>query len=705
MSGFPSVARLGGRVEAVELGRLLSAPTSVAVVGASVTAASRSGRPLDYLGRFGYAGQIHVVHPRETTVLGHPAVPSIPDLPDSIDVAMINTAAATVPSALRELDKRGVRLAISIASGFEDPDLPIRQELLEALADTEIRLIGPNCTGLMAPATRSFLTTSSFLQHFTPRPGGVALVSQSGGMGNGLLTSVFKRGAGVSHLVTTGDELDIGCLEVIAGLLTRTEVKAVGVLIEGITDADWLETVADLIQSTGKPVYFLRMARTDAGRLAAGAHTGRVVGPADVASAVLGGAGLREVHDLEQLGDVLVCSDLFTRPAGGRIGVVSCSGASAGLAADQIGMSGTLTMPAPSATTRASAARELAADDFANPLDVPGHDTPRMAHALRTVRALPDFDSVVGVVSSLAHDPDQLVEGLRGASAEPSLPLVLTFLSPEDSFPPATIDALASLGIAALPTPQRAITALELLTRRTDAGPATTDEDAPPTNIVGIEAILGADAGLRLPYARWEIVDGPDAAERAGDALGFPVVVKVAGRSLHHRSDVGGVAVGVTRDELAAAFARIRDVAHRHGDVVMVQQQAASGFELLISILRSPEFGPVAIVRPGGVLAELMDAQVILPGRWTPQRRLEALRRSRLGVILQGYRGGRTYDVPAVADLATAALDVLTGGGFEFIEFNPVIVGERGVSVVDAIGAPAQQPAGTVSDLLDCHTD
>src|SRR5260370_19131019 len=121
----------------------------------------------------------------------------------------------------------------------------------------------------MAPATRPFRTPPSVVQQLATRPGGVALVSQRGGMRSGSLTSVFKRGAGVSHLVTTGDELDIGCLEVIAGLLTRTEVKAVGVLIEGITDADWLQTVADPVQNTGKPVYFLLQPPTDPSRLPA----------------------------------------------------------------------------------------------------------------------------------------------------------------------------------------------------------------------------------------------------------------------------------------------------------------------------------------------------------------------------------------------------------------------------------------------------
>jgi acyl-CoA synthetase (NDP forming) len=619
-------------------------------------------------------------------VLGRPAVPRIEDLPESVDLAMLNVPAAAVPDALRALEARGVGAAISIAGGFEAAEEPLRHEVIELMRSTRLRLIGPNCTGVMVPATATLTTMSSFLQHHRPPAGKVAIVSQSGGMGNGLLMSLYRRGGGISHLLTTGDELGTGCLELVAGVLPRDDVEVVGMFIEGITDVAWLDRVSALIESTGKPVLFYKSARTDAGRLAAGGHTGRVVGPADVASALLTEAGLRETRDLEQLSDVLVCGDLFGHLPGGRLGVVTVSGASAVLAADQIRTSVHMQLHQ---SDQATADRVQPGLDqrltFGNPLDVGFNETPPIANAITTLRTEDVYDAVIGVVTSLAHDAKQLVDILT-ASPKAVTPLVVTYLSQEDGLPADQVARLAAHRIAVVPTPGRAVMALDLLaparTEPVDQNGATAD----PGNLVGIEGIADVSRHGDLQLSRWTIAEDADGAVEAADAFGYPVVVKAAGRTLHHRSEEGAVAVGVARDQLPDVFKEIKIVADRHGDKVMIQQQAASGFELMLSALDSPEFGPVVIVRPGGVLAELMRDQAVLAGRWTTTRRIEALRRSRIGQMLSGYRGGQHYDIAAVAELAGTLAEVLRAGGFEFIELNPVIVGSEGVAVVDALG-------------------
>jgi acyl-CoA synthetase (NDP forming) len=681
------VAESALRAQGAELVDILSAPANVAIVGASAKPGAVSGRSLGYLKQFGYAGKIHVVNPNSAEVMGYKTVPTIADLQQPIDLAMLNIPGAAVPQALRDLDKIGARAAVSIAHGFEEVGAPLRNEVIDITRGSTLRLIGPNCTGYMAPHARTFLSMSSFLQHYEAPAGNIAIVSQSGGMGNGLLMSLFRRGGGLSHLFTTGDELNIGCMELVAGLLPRDDVAAVGMFIEGITDSRWLEPVAELIESTGKIVAFYKTARTDAGRVAAGGHTGRVVGPADVAIAVLCDAGLREARDFEQLGDIMNCTSLFGRPRGGRVQVVCVSGASAVLAADELRASRNLSFANPSAEAAAKATEQLDPRvEYANPLDIGFNETPPISRGIRIVRQMEDVDSVLGIVTSLAHDPDELVAEI--GPTEPGMaPLILTYLSPEDALSPSHLAAFAREGIAAIPTPERAIRALDLIAPQLPAPePEPHDHDDDP-NAVGLEGVAGIETERPLPLAPWRIVGDVTAALAAGEHFGYPVVVKVAGRTLQHRSDEGGVAIGITRETMPDAYAAIAAVAHKHGDVVMVQEQSAPGFEVMVSALHSPEFGAVAIVRPGGVLAELMKEQVVLAGRWSDEHRLEVLRSSTLGLVLAGYRGGKVYDVAALSALAGSAAAVLDAGNLAFLELNPVLVGTNGVSAVDALGA------------------
>ncbi|MEW2507523.1 acetate--CoA ligase family protein [Amycolatopsis sp. NPDC047767] len=668
---------------------LVTAPRSVVVVGASADPAKPAGRPLAYLSRYGFTGDVFVVNPRHSVVGGYPAVPAVLDLPvDAAEAAIVNLPADQVPSALHDLDSRGVRAAVVIGSGFERPDSAPRQELNRFLAspDRRLRVIGPNCVGTMSVVSGAHLNFSSVLGRGPARAGSVAMITQSGASGNGLLMSILRRGGGIAHWFSTGDEFDVGALELLVGVLARDDVRTVGLFLEAITDLDWLPAATEAIARTGKRVFLVKIADSDLGQLAAGGHTGRVVGSSDISHAVLKQAGFVRVPGIAELADCLVTAQVVGElPARPRIAAASVSGAGAVVLADRVQQAPALSLPELGSSTRVRL-REVLADrvELHNPMDVPFlGETETFARTVATLSEAPESDVVVAVESSLAHDREVLTEILTARSPAAS-PVVLSHLSEDDPIPENLLARLAAARVAVVPTPERAVQALGLLAG--DAGAEATAEPAEDlTGYLGLPDIadlLPAD----FPWAPW--VSAPDraAAAEAAGRWGYPVAVKAAGRTIAHRSELGAVAVVHGEDHLTAAYERVAKVCAEHGDDVVVQRGVGSGQEVLVAVVRDPEYGLSAVLRPGGVNAELLDDQVVLWHGWPPEQRLATLRESRLGVLLSGYRGQAASDVEALNAAITTLFTALADQPVSFVELNPVLVLADGVRAIDAIG-------------------
>lgn len=667
-----------------DLIQVLARPRSVAVVGASTNPRSASGRPLQYLLRYGYQGRVVPVNARQPEVGGLPAVASLAGLDHgSIEAAVIAVPAPAVMSALADAERLGVGVAVVIGSGFEDRDSTLRHQLDDFVARSDMRVIGPNCVGTLAVHSAACLTFSTVLGSGLPRLGRVGLVTQSGALGNSLLQTLIRRHVGLSQWVSSGDEADAGALELVTGLLSQDGTDAVGLFLEGLTDLDWLPRLEDVLRDGRKRLFVLKAANTSAGRRAAAGHTGRVVGSAAASHAILREAGAREVPTLSALADALVvagtCPDLqgMRRP---RLAMVSISGAAGVIGSDRLAGHERLAMagidPA-SATLLASRLDPRLRP--ANPLDVPFiDDTAAFAGAVGAFAASGVADVVLAVESGLAHDRHELSAKLIASREHAAI--VLTSLSEDDQIPADVAESLAQAGIAYLPTVERAVDAVAACAA--DAVPAA----APPghdEHVHGLEWAAGRlPAGF--PWAPWRPVASIAELRDACARFGLPVVVKAAGRTITHRTEVG--AVRVARDPAAAgaAYDEVRAICERLGDAVVVQQMITGGFEVMVSAVRDPEYGPVAFLRPGGTFAELMSGQAVLWGGWDRARRDRVLRASVIGQLLDGYRGGTRYDLTALGDLVSAAIAAVSGE-MSFLEMNPVLVGEDGVRVVDLI--------------------
>jgi acyl-CoA synthetase (NDP forming) len=682
------------RLEAASLVDLLSTPKSVAIVGASATPGSYSHRAFTYLRDYGYAGSLTLVNPNRSDVEGHPCLPSVEAIePGSVDVALVAVRAEAAPAAVADVARIGARAAVTIAGGVDDAG---KQALRETAATSGMRIIGPNCIGSVASRGSAYVSFSSVVGEGRPREGRIALVTQSGAMGNALLLSLLRRGAGISHWITTGDEVDVGALELIAGMLEQPDVGAVGVFFEGMGDLEWMPAVREAIARTGKSVYVVKGAQTAAGRSAAAGHTGRVVGSGEASVTVMRDAGIQVLQSMPQLADALVAADLSGRLPGRRVGIVSVSGGAGVLAADAVVRTDRLTLAALTDDPVLETKLGGRVHELGNPLDVAGSPTEVFADWATTVAGRPSTDVVLAVQANIMHDEQLLGEALASAEGR-SAPLVVVPFSEEDPLSRDVVLRLAAARIPVMASAERAIAALATLPiDGDDAGEAPAGGDHghdADRDVVGLEEaveLIGGD----LPWARHRIADTREDGRAAAEELGFPVVLKAAGRTLHHRSDSGAVAVGVTAGTFDASWDAVEAAAGAAGDAVMVQEQAAGGAEVMVSAMRDPELGALAIVRPGGVLTELIHGSAILWGGWDAATRRATLERSVVGTVLLGYRGGPVYDVGALAGVVETLLEAVASERIAFVELNPVLVGTAGVALVDALATPgAQRPA------------
>lgn len=674
-----------------DLIQVLACPRSVAVVGASTDPRRASGRPLHYLLRYGYRGRIVPVNARHAEVAGLPAVRSLAELDQgSIEAAVIALPAPAVLPALAEAEQLGVKVAVVIGSGFEDRAASLRRELDQFVAASDIRVVGPNCVGAVAVENAACLTFSTVLGAALPRLGTVGLVTQSGALGNSLLQTLIRRHVGISQWVSSGDEADVGALELVTGLLAREGTDAVGLFLEGLTDLDWLPRVEDVLRSGHKRLFVLKAANTAAGRLAAAGHTGRVVGSAAASHAILNEIGAREVPTLSALADALVVAGTspgLLRTPRPRLAMVSISGAAGVIGSDRMAQHDRLAMAqidAPSATMLASRLDSRLSP--ANPLDVPFiDDTAAFTGAVDAFAASGVADVVLAVESGLAHDRQELSAKLPASREHAAI--VLTSLSEDDQIPADVAGSLAWAGIAYLPTVERAVDAIGACAADGAAADALLPEaQLPEARAHGLEWAAQRLPG-GFPWAAWQVVTTLDELPDTAVRFGFPVVIKAAGRAITHRTELGAVRVVPDPDGLGRAFHAVREICEAAGDVVVMQQMVSGGFEVMVSAVRDPEYGPVAYVRPGGTLAELMSGQAVLWGGWDPGRRARVLRASVVGRLLDGYRGGTRHDLAALSDLVSIALAAVAGE-MSFLEMNPVMVGQEAIHVVDLIARP-----------------
>lgn len=679
-------------------------PRSVALVGASDRPGSVGAAVLENVRR-SFAGDIHLVNHRRSQVGGAPAFRSVADLPEGVDLAVVAVPAASVAAVARDCAKAGIRALLVLSAGFEDGDVAAerRAALLAICRRTGMRLIGPNCLGLVVTAEGHALD-ATFARR-SPPAGPVALSTQSGGVAIAAVEAARARSLGFSSVVSIGDRLDLSTNDLLQFWETDPATRVIALYVESFGNPRNFAAIARRVART-KPILAVKSGRAAAGARAAASHTAAMVAAKDVSvDALFRHSGVIRTDTLREMLDAAALFSLQPLPAGGRVGILTNAGGPAIMCADACEAAGLRVPPLAERTRRRLRRRLCRAATVGNPVDLLGDAPPEhFRHALEALGADDAIDAVIAIfVPPFVTPPDDAAAALaEGSSALAGKPLLAVFLMEEG--PPA---ALRDAGIPTFAFPEDAARALAHAVdhARWLARPAPVQAQVTPAPDGDRGACVLADAladgggwldaaqlrelaaAYGLPTIEPRQVKSAAEAVRAAAAFGAPVALKAVAPGLVHKTDAGGVAVG-----LRGATAIRRAAARMRADLAasgfrltgyLVQPMAGAGVEMHVGVT-SDGLGPLVACAAGGVAAELIDDISVRVAPLEAGDPAEMIRELSTFPLLEGYRGAPAADVGALEDvLSRVSTLVADHPAIAELDCNPVVVGPEGAAIVD----------------------
>ncbi|PRY04119.1 acetate--CoA ligase family protein [Paraburkholderia sp. BL25I1N1] len=697
----------------------LMRPASVAVIGASADAAKTSGRPIAYLRKHGFGGDIYPVNPRYESIDGLPCYPDVASLPCAPDVGIVLLGAERAHVAVRDLASRGTSAAIVLASGYAEigEEGARRQaQLIEAAGS--MRLLGPNTIGLVNLTDRITLSASGALETDAFTVGGIGVVSQSGGILGSLLSRAAARGIGLSKLISTSNEADLDMADFVDYLVDDDSTSVIALYMEGLRHPDRFRRAALRAAAAGKPVVVFKIGRSESGARSAVSHTGALAGSDRMYDALFKQVGVIRAQTFSDLLDIPHALAAHRKLAGRRVAILTSTGGAGTLVADSLGMANFETPPPDEAT--AAKLRALQTGDHAvldrNPIDVTlaGLQPALLRGAISTLLDSPTYDAVVVIVgSSGLAMPDLMACAIRDSLPGSDKP-VMAFVSPHA---PEITRMLNEQTVPAFPSPESVTSALAAMWQHREymqravssheqhAAAEVDVSDLPAGSLNEAQAKeLFARFGVSVAHER--IVTNANDAETAARELGGKVVLKLLSNKITHKSDVGGVAVGVTTDNIGARLNRMRDEVETatgvSADAFLVQEMV-SGTELILGLHRDA-LGTALLLGMGGITAELFkDTTMRLLSAKAPLSRsdaLEMIHELKTWPLLDGFRGRPRADIDALvtAIVAFARMAVRLGGRIVEAEINPIFVLPAGQGVRAADGVAVLAREATIND-------
>ncbi|MCZ2495195.1 CoA-binding protein [Xylophilus sp. Kf1] len=686
--------------------RCLLSPRSVAVIGASDEPLRIGGRPLSYMLGQRFAGRLMPVNPNRSTIQGLTAYPSVLALPETPDVAIVAVAAAAVPGVVAELAARGVPAAVVFSAGFSEmgeEGAALEQRMLDAARGGGLRLLGPNSLGVINPRCAFYGTFSASLELGFPQPGRVGIASQSGAYGGHILGLARECGIGISASVMSGNESDIGLGDIVQAMVDDPDTDVITVYCEGVRDGPRLLAALEAARQARKPVVMMKVGTSAVGSAAAQSHTASIAGDDAVTDAVLAEHGVVRALSTEHMLDVARLATRRIYPVGNSLGVITVSGGAGVIVSDAADAAG-LPMPEMPAEAQALLKQLIPFASPRNPVDCTAQFLNDLSIAGRFTETLVEqggYRSVLGFFTYTVGAPS-VAEGLRRQlkavrDRYPDRLFVLSILASK-----ALVRQYEDDGFAVFEDPARAVVAIAAMGRLGEAFTRAPRLAPPPVPAIAwpAESPHEADAKQLLQSAGIAVTPehacaDADAAVAAAGALGFPVVMKILSPDIQHKSEIGGVLLGV-QDAAAvrAGFATLVDRARRGAPQarlqgVLVARQLSGGVECILGIQRDPVFGPVALFGLGGIFVEVMNDVVLHRCPFGVDVAETMIRGIRAAPLLLGARGRPPVDVPALA-LMLSRLSVLAhqgGDRLRSIDLNPVMAmpAGQGAYAVDAV--------------------
>ena len=680
-------------------------PSSVAVIGASRDPEKLGYAVLANLKDGGFSGALYPVNPKAEEILGLKAYPTVLDIPGPVDLAVIVIPYPLVPEALRQCGEKGVPAAVVISAGFREAGregLERELELVQIARQYHIRLIGPNCLGVIDTHTPLNATFAAGM----PPGGPIAFMSQSGALGTAVLDMALAGRIGFSRFVSLGNKADVNEVDLLEAWEDDPGSRVILAYIEGLPDGQKFMEVARRV-TRKKPVVAVKSGVTRSGARAVSSHTGSLAGSEAAYHAAFRQAGVIRAESMEHLFDLALAFAYQPLPRGDRIAIVTNAGGPGILATDALEHAGLQLARFRPETVQALMADLPSAASAANPVDVLGDAlADRYEHALRLVLADPGVDGVLVIVTPQAMTQIEETAHVVGRVArETDKPVLGCFMG--ESRIAAGIAILQQYGIPNYPFPERAAAALAAMVRyrqereRPSYAPTHFEVDTAAVRKVLDEAraqgrVSIGDAEARaileaygFPLPPSHLAATPEEAIAAAEEMGYPVVLKVASPDILHKTDVGGVRLNLRSPaDVRDAFDLIVYRASRYvpGARIwgcLVQKMVPPGREVLIGMSRDPQFGPLVAFGLGGIYVEALKDVVFRVAPFGPEEAAEMIREIRSYPLLEGVRGEPPADHAAMVDALCRVSQLVTDFP-EIVELdiNPLVVYEEGRGAV-----------------------
>ena len=680
-------------------------PASVAVIGASRDPFKVGGSVVANLRSAGFRGRIIPVNSRTDSVQGLPAVRALLDVEGAVDLAVIAVPAADVLPALKQCAAKKVGGAVVISAGFrESGGEGVRREaeLREWLRDQPIRVLGPNCLGWIRPARRLNVTFAPGM----PEPGGIAFVTHSGALAVAILDWARERRVGFSLFASLGNQADVNESDLLDAVAADPETRVIACYLEGV--ADGLRFLGALRRAAAvKPVVLLKAGRSAEGARAVSSHTGALAGSDRAFDAAVRQAGALRVDTVEELFDVARGLASQPLPRGRRLVVVTNGGGLGIVATDAAEAAGLTVAPLDEGVRRRLAEGLPAAAGLGNPVDLVGDaDARRYSHALHTLGSDSADAMLVLLTPQAATDAASIARTIAGATRGWPTPVAAAFVGGARVAPGVRV--LEEAGIPCYAFPESAVKMLagmaRLASRRAGLAvpPArTVDPARSRVWLAGLGPVAGRQLGMPelaplldaygIPRLDARVAVSAAAAAAVAEEIGFPVALKIVSPDISHKTEVGGVALGL-RDARAAreaAEAILRRVAIERPEAtirgLLVEAMAPAGKELLLGGVRDDQFGPLVMVGLGGIYVEVFADTAARLAPVSSAEALVMLDELKMAPLLRGARGEPPVNRDTLAAIVGRFSQLLVDlPELAEIEINPLTVGPSGAVAVDA---------------------
>lgn len=686
----------------------LMEPRSIAVIGASTDPKKTAGRPIAYLQKHHFKGKIYPVNPRVEEIAGLKCFPDINSLPETPDVAIVMVGTDKALSAVKELAALGTPAAIVLTSGFAEhgPEgLKKQEELIEAAG--AMRILGPNTIGMVNITDDIPLSPSSALEMDEFPKGSVSVISQSGGILGSLLSRATACGLGLSKLVSTSNEADLGLADFVDYLTDDPSTKVIVLYIESIRHPEKFRAAALRAKKVGKPIVVYKVGKSEAGIKAAVSHTGALAGADKMYDALFKQVGIIRANKFSDFLDIPAALSSGRVLKGKRVAILTSTGGAGTLVADSLGECGFDT-PAPDEIT-AARLRALQPGDQAvldrNPIDVTlaGLQPDLLRGAIAALLDSPTYDALILILgSSSLSMPDLMAGAVRDCMQTSDKP-VIAYVSPHA---PIAGALMTKLGVPAFSQPESCSVALSSMLHASELKNDKLAEGGlvkRPANL-DIEGLHGSlneyqaknlFSAFGIPGVKECVVSTANPDFGATSELGDKLVLKILSNQIAHKTEVGGVALNVASGEiLNKMLAMTAEVKAKSGSTVeefLVQEMVAGGVEFMVGMHRDP-LGTAVLVGMGGVTAELFNdthMRLITPGRaFSEEEALEMLKSLKTWPLLDGYRGRPKCDVRSLVKAIVQFSELVACLDDRLIEceINPIFVFADGEGVKAADG-------------------